>query len=550
MDISLRKRNASDGDSGFDSALSSRSSSICLEDSPELTDFKISKVEEDSHSPPEPDLNNKFARILDKNEKIYKDEGTDGLYIIRNADTGRETVYKPPGRLRFKDHAGDGDSLLSVGETYARSEYTRATPVSRSHIFNSRLQLELEKQVAKMQLLEIDLLMDKSQVPPPSLGIRVIGVNMIHGVPDKLNIYVKKVMPDSVAGRDGRIQIDDHIVEVNGVSLVGVSQKLAAETLSSCMVNPHTGFVNFVLARPPKPSEDEASSTVVSQQNQEQSTSTLLEQQKEPSSPTIIAPKKADTSLVDTSGASLDTSQNTRSLDTDCGAESKAEISKVILSSSPPPRETAISGTSEAFIPSISSSPLASEAPTEDSKALVTSSEAPTEASEALITSSEAPVISTSEAPPGLASDDLCPPSLRNPEAPSFMEPEKNLSDKPSNVLQHVEKSAVSPPRPRTTTEDYVNKSFANHKNNANNEDVSCIEKADVTSTTEKIAEPMLATFRHAKLITTESLNNNNNNEEAVGNNKELPKNAESAIHRRNMLDVARLQQKPIVPCI
>ena len=52
------------------------------------------------------------------------------------------------------------------------------------------------------------------QVPPPSLGIRIIGVNMIHGVPDKLNIYVKKVMPDSVAGRDARIRVDDHIVEV------------------------------------------------------------------------------------------------------------------------------------------------------------------------------------------------------------------------------------------------------------------------------------------------------------------------------------------------
>ena len=51
-------------------------------------------------------------------------------------------------------------------------------------------------------------------MPPPSLGIRIIGVNMIHGVPDKLNIYVKKVMPDSVAGRDARIRVDDHIVEV------------------------------------------------------------------------------------------------------------------------------------------------------------------------------------------------------------------------------------------------------------------------------------------------------------------------------------------------
>ena len=36
---------------------------------------------------------------------------------------------------------------------------------------------------------------------------------------------------------------------MNGISLVGVSQKLAAEALSSCAINPDTGVVNFVLAR-------------------------------------------------------------------------------------------------------------------------------------------------------------------------------------------------------------------------------------------------------------------------------------------------------------
>ena len=51
-------------------------------------------------------------------------------------------------------------------------------------------------------------------MPPPTLGIRVIGVNMIHGVPDKLNIYVKRVLEGSVAGLDGRIKVNDHIVEV------------------------------------------------------------------------------------------------------------------------------------------------------------------------------------------------------------------------------------------------------------------------------------------------------------------------------------------------
>jgi hypothetical protein len=59
------------------------------------------------------------------------------------------------------------------------------------------------------------------QVPPPTLGIRVIGVNMIHGVPDKLNIYVKRVLEGSVAGLDGRIRVNDHIVEVR-ITLVPI----------------------------------------------------------------------------------------------------------------------------------------------------------------------------------------------------------------------------------------------------------------------------------------------------------------------------------------
>jgi len=55
-----------------------------------------------------------------------------------------------------------------------------------------------------------------------------------------------------VAGRDGRIFVNDHIVEVNGISLVGVSQKLAAQTLSNCAICPETGKVHFVLARSPR----------------------------------------------------------------------------------------------------------------------------------------------------------------------------------------------------------------------------------------------------------------------------------------------------------
>merc|ERR1719342_1345982 len=112
--------------------------------------------------------------------------------------------------------------------------------------------------------------MDSTTSPPPSLGIRVIGVNMIHGVQDKLNIYVKRVVEDSVAGLDGRILVNDHIIEVNGISLVGVSQKLAAQTLSNCAICPETGTVHFVLARP-RNNEDEEINEKEDQQQLDQS---------------------------------------------------------------------------------------------------------------------------------------------------------------------------------------------------------------------------------------------------------------------------------------
>jgi len=240
-----RKRNVSDGDSGFDSALSSRSSSISLEEAPEFGKLF------DNHD----DLNrklfvaNKFypelQNYLNPDEVIEEDQHEDpGLYVILNKVTGSETLFKPPSRLRWSPEKP------KVDLTFSPSEYERCSPIPRSHIFHSRLAWELEKQLDKLDLLEVSLEMDTTLSPPPSLGIRVIGVNMIHGVQDKLNIYVKKVVENSVAGMDGRIKINDHIVSVNGISLVGVSQKLAAQTLSNCAICPETGTVHFVLGRP------------------------------------------------------------------------------------------------------------------------------------------------------------------------------------------------------------------------------------------------------------------------------------------------------------
>jgi len=63
----LRTRNASDGDSGFDSALSSRSSSISLEESQDLLDFKVSKIVVSNRNSP---LRDQFSHILQQSEDI------------------------------------------------------------------------------------------------------------------------------------------------------------------------------------------------------------------------------------------------------------------------------------------------------------------------------------------------------------------------------------------------------------------------------------------------------------------------------------------------
>ena len=61
---------------------------------------------------------------------------------------------------------------IQIGETYSAEEYDRHNTIPRSQLFSSRLQLELEKQVAKMELVEVDLLMD------PALVGHIVGVDI------------------------------------------------------------------------------------------------------------------------------------------------------------------------------------------------------------------------------------------------------------------------------------------------------------------------------------------------------------------------------------
>ena len=65
----------------------------------------------------------------------------------------------------------------------------------------------------------------------PGLGISIVGGN---GSPSgDLPIVIKRVLPNSLAERDGRLKTGDELVAVNDTLLVGVAKDVAIETLSN-----------------------------------------------------------------------------------------------------------------------------------------------------------------------------------------------------------------------------------------------------------------------------------------------------------------------------